>query len=180
MRTDDDWEKSTMTDLIDNLQQWLRRHKVGDFPGDNGDVRQKKEKHWFNREKGDPVSIFCEGKHWGDTCEVVKTVEARRRFFQESKLCFNCGRTGHWGKHCPSWGFFKCKSTHHTSLCDKVQDKAPDDNGAVLTNYSPSVEEWSLPAIIPVKIKGEMSWAYLDAGAGRNFITREVIKRECP
>ena len=25
VRTDDDWEKRTMTDMLDNLQQWLKR-----------------------------------------------------------------------------------------------------------------------------------------------------------
>ena len=50
VRTDDDWEKWSMTDLIDNLQQWLRRHKVDDSPGNSGEVRQKKEKHWYHRE----------------------------------------------------------------------------------------------------------------------------------
>ena len=47
----------------------------------------------------------------------------------------------------------------------------------MLTSYSPSADEWSLPAIIPVKIKGETFWAYLDTGAGRNFITSEAAKR---
>ena len=47
----------------------------------------------------------------------------------------------------------------------------------MLTSYSPSADEWSLPAIIPVKIKGETFWANLDTGAGRNFITREAAKR---
>jgi len=140
VRTDDDWEKWSTTDLIDNLQQWLRRHKVDDLPGNSGDVRQKKEKTWYHREKGDPICICCKGKHWGDACKVVKTVEARRQFFQEKKLCFHCGRPGHWGKHCRSRG-------------------------------------WSLPTITPVKIKEEIFWAYLNTGAGRNFITSEAIKR---
>ena len=47
----------------------------------------------------------------------------------------------------------------------------------MLTSYSPSADEWSLPAIIPEKIKGETFWAYLDTAAGRNFITSEVAKR---
>ena len=47
----------------------------------------------------------------------------------------------------------------------------------MLTSYSPSADECSLPAIIPVKIKGETFWAYLDTGAGRNFITSEAAKR---
>ena len=47
----------------------------------------------------------------------------------------------------------------------------------MLTSYSPSANERSLPAIIHVKMKGETFWAYLDSGAGRNFITSEAAKR---
>ena len=47
----------------------------------------------------------------------------------------------------------------------------------MLTSYSPSADEWSLPAIIPVKIKGETFWAYLGTGAGRNFVTSEAATR---
>ena len=42
----------------------------------------------------------------------------------------------------------------------------------MLTSYSPSVEEWSLPAIIPVKIKGKIFWAYLDTDS-QSFFSRE-------
>ena len=47
----------------------------------------------------------------------------------------------------------------------------------MLTSYSPSADEWSLPAIIPVKIKGETFWAHLGTGAGRNFVTSEAATR---
>ena len=165
VRTDENWEDWDMEALIDNLRQWLKRHKVDNTPGNSGGVRPKRQKHWYNKEKGDPVCIFCEGKHWGDACEVVK------------KLCFNCGRAGHWGKQCGSRGYFKCKSKHHTSLCDKDKNRPPGDNGTVLTSYSPSADEWSLPAKISVEVKGETFWAYLRTGAGRNFITSEAAKR---
>ena len=60
-RTDENWENWDMEALINNLRQWLKRHKVDDAPGDSGDVQPKREKHWYNKEKGDPVCIFCEG-----------------------------------------------------------------------------------------------------------------------
>ena len=69
------------------------------------------------------------------------------------------------------------QSIYHTSLCDKDKNRPPGDNGTVLTSYSPSADEWSLPAIIPVKIKGETFWAYLGTGAGRNFVTSEAATR---
>lgn len=33
-----------------------------------------------------------------------------------------------------------------------------------------------LPAMIPVSIEGQVLWAYLDTGSGRNFISREAVK----
>ena len=70
-----------MEALISNLRQWLKRHKVDDASGDSGVTLPKREKHLYNKEKGDTVCIFCEVKHWGDACEVVNTIEARRQFF---------------------------------------------------------------------------------------------------
>ena len=37
-------------------------------------MTEKRERHWYN--KGGPVCIFCEIKHWGDACEVVNTTVA--------------------------------------------------------------------------------------------------------
>jgi hypothetical protein len=39
-----------------------------------------------------------------------------------------------------------------------------------------SPEKNSLPAIIPVKISGEVMWAYLDTGSARNFVSRDAAK----
>ena len=157
--------------------QWLKRHKVDDAPWDSGGVRTKREKHWYNNLKGDPVCIFCEGKHWGDAREVINTISTRRQFFREEKLCFNRSRAGHWEQQRRRQGCSKCKSRHHTSLCDKDKNRPTVDNRTALTSYSPSAHEWSLKATIPVKIKGETLWAYLDTGAGRNFIRSKAAKR---
>ena len=45
----------------------------------------------------------------------------------------------------------------------------------MLNGYSPSAEEKSLPAIVPLRIKGKTFWAYLDTGSGRNFISQEEV-----
>ena len=47
-----------MEALINNLWQWLKRNKVDDTLEDSGGVRRKREKHWYNKEKVDPVCIF--------------------------------------------------------------------------------------------------------------------------
>ena len=146
------WENWDMEASINNFQQWLKRHKVDDVPGNSGGVWPKREKHWFSGERKDPVCIFCKGKHWVDAWEVIKTMEARRHFFQEKELCFNCGRTGPWGKFCRSRGFYNCKSKHHTGLSNRArgnETETPLSSNAVLNGYTPSFEEKSLPANSP-------------------------------
>lgn len=41
----------------------------------------------------------------------------------------------------------------------------------------PGSEDRSLPAIIPLEVQGVTLWAYLDTGSGRNFISKEAIKK---
>ena len=40
--TDENWENWDMEALINNLRQWLKRHKVDDAPGGSGGVRPKR------------------------------------------------------------------------------------------------------------------------------------------
>lgn len=116
-----------------------------------------------------PACLYCKQSHRGERCETYKTLESRRKFLRDNRLCYNCARTGHISQQCRSRGCFKCKGKHHTSICDKNENP-------LLTVYTPSTEE-TLPAIIPVKIDGKTLWAYLDTGSGRNFISAEAIKR---
>ena len=113
------------------LQGWCNLpRKVMEFP-----PKQKK-------------CIFCEGEHWSDICQIQNTKEKRKAVFVSKKLYFNCGITGHRGSNCKSRGCLKCQARRHTSLCDRERD---DD--AVLTGYTPSVGEATLPAIVSAKIK---------------------------
>ena len=94
------------------------------------------------------------------------------------RLCFNSGHTGHRENKCCSRGCYKCKAKHHTSLCSKIEgNEASGDHNAILHGYSPSVEENSLAVIVPMKIHGVTFWAYLDTGSGKNFISKDAIKK---
>ena len=91
-------------------------------------------------------------------------------------MCYNCGREGHGANYCRSRPCFKCMLKHHTSPCDRPSLNGPID-GTVFTAYNPGSEDRSLPAIIPLKIQWVILWAYLDTRSGRNFISREAIKK---
>ena len=178
VRVDDDWEEWSMEVLIKNLQKWLRRNKVDDASNQKETRYKKPEGHWYQKSSGPPKPhcVFCaNNEHWSDQCKTVKRLADRKKFFAEKNLCFNCGRTGHRGNQCRSRGCLKCNAKHHTSLCDKNEDN--QENKTSLTGFTTLTEEKSLPAIIPVNIKGQTLWAYLDTGSSRNFISREAVKK---
>ena len=104
----------------------------------------------------------------------------------DRSLCFNCGRSGHRAEQCRRQGCLKCKYKHHASICDKPERESSMQNEVSqtssptevsLTGYTTYAEEKVLPAIIPVCIEGEILWAYLDTGSGRNFISREAVEK---
>ena len=51
---------------------------------------------------------------------------------------------------CRGRGCYKCKTKHHTSLCDDQSLKSDATN--VVTGYTSPAEEQTLPAIVPVQI----------------------------
>ena len=70
----------------------------------------------------------------------------------------------------PKSGMLQILGKTYTSICGK-------ESNPVLTAFTPKSEEQTLPAIIPVQINATTFWAYLDTGAGRNFISSEAAKK---
>ena len=63
-----------------------------------------------------------------------------------------------YSRGCFHWG-----AKHHTSLCTQNKSGSQDTNGGqdpVLTRFTSAIEEPTLPAIIPVKLKGEVFWTF--------------------
>ena len=171
VRVDESWEEWSMEDLIDALQKWLTRNHV---------ESSKCKKHLFSQKQGDklkPYCLFCrKQEHWSEDCTLVTALADRKKFFIDHNLCFNCGRQNHRADQCRRRGCAKCKHKHHRSICDRPERESSNPDGVSLTVYSNYAEEKVLPAIIPVSIGGQVLWAYLDTGSGRNFISREAVK----
>lgn len=174
VRVDHNWEEWDMEELIENLQKWLQRSKADDFSAESGNLRRR-ERHWYTKGKREnglepraPSCLYCQGDHREEACEVFNTLEKRRQFFHEKKLCYKCGCEGHRANYCRSRPCFNCKLKHHTSLCDRPSLNGPID-GTVFTAYNPGSEDRSLP--------GSHLGAYLDTDSGRNFISKEAIKK---
>ena len=155
-----------MENLIDNLQKWLRRNKTEESSKTPNEPRRKdsNERNMYTQkggakgEKKTPHCIFCLSDHWSDTCKSFVTTTKQKAFFVENKLCFNCASPGDGGNQCRSRGCYRCGAKHHTSLYNQSKDGG---DSTVLTGYTTGTKETTLPAIIPVKVKGEVLWAYL-------------------
>ena len=178
---DDNWEEWEMEVLISNLQAWLKRNKCEDGQKSHaymGERRNKERSYYGGEGKPKPKCIFCREEHWSDERKTTVTQAQRKKFFVDKNLFFNCGRSGHRGNQCRSRGCFKCRSKHHASLCERNENLKPNTDGnRVLNGYSNSPEEKSLPPIVPVEIKGEVMWAYLDTGSAKNFVSRDTAKK---
>ena len=166
---DNEWESWSMKDLLDNLQQWLKRNKMAAELSKSSD-HPKRERQWWTH-KGEKKSkdrkcLFCEENHWSDSCPSQDTKEKRKAFFV---ACFNCGSSGHRANKRKSRGCRTCKGRHHASLCDRKKEDL------VLNAYTDNKE--ALPPIIPVKIQDQTFWAYLDSGSGRNFISSNATNK---
>jgi len=171
VRADEGWEDWNMEKLINSIQKWLKRNKPEDNHKDQTEPKRR-ERSYFGQKQ--PHCLFCEKNHWGESCPTYDTIAKRRELFAARRLCFNYVRPGHTGKECQNRLCYKCKSKHHTSLCNRSKGSETQDPNATLSGYAPSVKERSLPAIVPLKIQGSMFWAYLDTGSGRNFISKEA------
>ena len=120
----------------------------------------KKERHLYagkgsvRRQKG-PKCVFCKGEHYSASCETVKDINSRRKFFAANKLCYNCGQPGNRASNC------------HGEVVSNGKENA--------IHLTPS--DTTLPPIFPVSIKEVTLWAYLDTGSGRNFISQDAIAK---
>ena len=159
----------------------MKRHRLEESAESNID-RSRREKHWFSKgerksttgtSRKEPSCIFCKENHWGDECYNYETLEKRKKFFVERRLCFNCGKSGHRESKCNSRGCLKCKSRHNTSLCDKGEQI----NLTGYTRNNHKLDQKTLPAIVPAKIQGQTFWAHLDTGAGRDFISKDAVNK---
>ena len=179
VRTDDDLENWSMEKLIDNMQSWLRRNKSTQDHQKGG----RRERNMYVRRGGEKDGkkcsrcVYCKSDHWSDKCKAYVTVNQRKNFFVENKLCFNCASPGHRGGECREC--FHCGAKHHTSLCSQDENGSQDTNGKnpVLTGYTSVTEEPTLRAIIPVKLNGQVFREFLDTGSGLNIISREAAKK---
>ena len=80
----------------------------------------------------------CKANHWVSRCDKFRkmSLEERKAFVKENKLCLNCLTTGHFVRSCPKKSFCKvqgCSGKHSTFLHPKATLNN-EDNGKTPSN----------------------------------------------
>ena len=113
-----EWQSWNFTQLLDALREWKEIH-----PRENVKSRDTLRSFHVEKRNGNATrgcDLHCrEVSHKAIDCSVITSVEDRRKYLQEKRLCFNS--TGpHRAANCRSRGnCANCKQRHHTSICDQ-------------------------------------------------------------
>ncbi|XP_071574714.1 uncharacterized protein [Temnothorax nylanderi] len=117
----DSVEQPTYKDLNSFLSTRIRALEAANSSIDNSSTK-------FNRSAGTKSHVSavstskclsCQSSHALSQCTQFKSLssEQRRAFAKQQHCCFNCLRTGHFPRDCPSQGrCTRCKRRHHTLL----------------------------------------------------------------
>ena len=104
------------------------------------------------------------------SCPKISSVSARKKFFAERRLCFNCTGAKHRASDCKSTlNCQLCNQKHHTSICTKEQQP-------LLTTTESSDIPLAYPVVV-VNVEGVKCRALLDTGAGSSYASGALLNR---
>lgn len=129
--------------------------------------------------------IFCQGDHYNDKCDKVKSLEERK-----SKLngrCFVCFRRGHSARSCKiKRKCPQCRGTHNRALCpDKLSAATSRNFDSKITasptvcsvSYTRSILQTATATAKPHNNNNAVSCRLLlDSGSQRSYITKNLVK----
>ena len=187
--TDSIFEKITHKTRLKQEENKEKRHtgfRANGF-ATQGDARSRNTEETVIKNK-----CPCKANHWLSRCDEFRkmSLEKRRAFVKERKLCLNCLTIGHYVRFCPKQScckiqgccgrhstFLHPKSTPqnqikegappHSNTQNKENESIPANNGYVETSTKqnhPEVTSITGLAIVParVKVKGRLYTATHD------------------
>ena len=131
------------------------------------------------------LCILCAGTHDLDDCKYFngKTLEQRKNFLAEKRLCYACFGSGHRSRGCLQKRTCKsCQGLHPTSLHDKnfVPRFQRKENSADVNSTHLQISRAQLP-IVPVQLcyqdRCVKTYAMLDTCSTGTFIKDDVMAK---
>ena len=81
---------------------------------------------------------------------MVTEVAQRKEILKRKNRCFKCCKSGHVSQSCESGkNCFRCKGSHHTSICDGRNVRQKDETETADKEEGPTEEVQSTPAVVP-------------------------------
>ncbi|XP_059056091.1 uncharacterized protein LOC131849970 [Achroia grisella] len=136
----------------------------------------------FDTKRRKPSCIFCGNGHFNDECDVVKTVEERKRKLEGR--CYNCLSKGHISKECKShkkcWHCSKY-GEHNRALCPSRNPVRTENLHVGGSNNIKGLTFLQTAVAQVQNVEKESVIApcrvILDSGSQRTYITKELAKR---
>ena len=178
-RNYENWELWTFDELLNELRIWLKRnyvdHSMGSLVNEKvPDHIKYRSKSFLTSTKRGPRCFYCPDKHWPDKCDNVTDPKGRKEVLKKRDLCYKCGQR-HLVEDLNRRFCFICKGNNHHSSLD-VEKEEESEHGPLYCGYTPS-GECALP-LIPVEIKGETIWGFLDICSTKNIFADKQWKMQ--
>ena len=164
-----EWQSWNFTQLLNALREWKEIH-----PRENVKSRDTLRSFHVEERNGNATRgcVYCRGvSHKAKDCTAITSVEDRRKYLQEKRLCFNC--TGpHRATNCRSRGnCANCKQRRHITICDRNSQLS--NEGAAMT--ATHVREKVCHPVVVVKVNGVKCRALLNTGATGTYISALLV-----
>ena len=118
-----------------------------------------------NKEPKQRGCVYCDDtSHVPLECPKISTVDDRRQFLAQHRLCFNCARGSHEAPNCYSRSSCrKCKRRHHTYICDRT---GPQQELALTTSEKGD----GIFPVVNLKVSVVECRVLINTGAGSSYI----------
>ena len=123
VKNDGNWQDWKFQQLVEALEKWTIKNPIPLRDKQNPEKGNGYSKSYQDKQTKSEC-VYCEKPdHRSSDCKTEKTVSERRKILSDKKLCFSCTGAKHRAAECRSAKIYlKCKSKHHTSICDKLAE----------------------------------------------------------
>jgi len=167
-----DWQSWGFSQLSTALKEWTEiQTETLATTSKSADKLPRQQRSFFQAQEHTPSCVYCDqSTHKSVDCTKLKTSDERKKSLSEQKRCFNCTGTKHQAAKCRSRGnCAKCQGRHHTSICDKSQERSPP--GVAMT----AVSERVCHPVVIVKVNGVKCRALLDTGSTSTYMSAFLV-----
>ena len=169
VRTDHSWESWDFLKLCGALHLWTRRNPLDSSEKRNYVSRRRETSNkLFNAQQKEPKQrgcVYCDDtSHVPSECPKISTVDERRRFLAQHRLC---ARGGHQAPNCYSRSSCRtCKRRHHTSICHRTGPQQ---------EFTTSEKGDGIFPVVNLKVNSIECRALNDTGAGSSYLSAKLI-----